>query len=347
MWPVYDIKWDKYMSSEKINEIIAKKLNKEASPQEERDLDQWLVQSVENQQVFDLIKKEWDYSKPIYKIVNSDELRNRIWKEGLADVKYERQQMPQSRSISFYLKIAAAILVLALSTYVLVKDPQPYTTTPVEWITKSNPSGQKSKVFLPDGSEVWLNSNSSLRYTSDFTDSARVISLEGEAYFEVAHDANRPFTVLAGNISTTVLGTSFNIDAFSEDVQVSLVSGKVLVSEVDSINQNGDYLVLNPGQAAVFLHDAKKMVVREFDINVITGWKNGELYFQDASFDEIISKLELWYGVSFNIDEQVNIRKSYTGKFTNESLRNVMESISFSLNFDFEMKDKKVSITRK
>jgi transmembrane sensor len=331
------------MLTEKINEIIAKQLNNEASPQEGQELERWLNQSEENKQVFDLINKDWKYNKTSYKIVNVDELKNKIWKEGMGSGKNATQLRP-SYGFSFYLKIAATILVLAMAIFILIKEEQPASPVPVEWVTKSNPAGQKSKVFLPDGSEVWLNASSSLRYTTDFTDSTRIVLLSGEAFFQVVQDVNRPFTVISGNIRTTVLGTSFNINAFTEDVQVSLVSGKVKVAEMDSLEIVHELIVLNPGQSAIYMNDINEIIVQDFNVEATIRWKEGELYFNDASFDEIIKKLEQWYGVSIQVDERVKIQKTYSGTFKNESLKNVMESMSFSLHFDFEIKNKSMKI---
>lgn len=329
------------MYTDKIDEIIARVLSREASPEDDWIFEQWLDGSEENQEIFDLLKKEWEFNRNSYKVVNAGEIKNKIWKQ-VHGSREKKHQAGRAMGVAMYFKIAAAVAIIAVAAFFAnPEQPQP---VPVKWITKSNPAGMKSKIFLPDGSQVWLNSLSELRYAENLGDADRTIFLEGEAFFEVAKDPERPFIVIAKNISTTALGTSFNINAFEDTFQVSLVTGKVKVAGLDSLESGLEGLILNPGQSAVYKNKDGKLVLGDFELSEAIGWKDGELHFEDASFREVLDKLELWYGVTVRVDSNLNIDKHYTGRFKNESLKNVMENISFSLNLKYEIRDKTLNI---
>ncbi|MEX0882740.1 MAG: FecR domain-containing protein, partial [Cyclobacteriaceae bacterium] len=163
-----------------------------------------------------------------------------------------------------------------------------------QWNTKSNPKGQKSKIHLPDGSTVILNADSEIRYRTDFEKSDRDIFLKGESFFEVAKDSLLPFRVYSGELVTTAMGTSFNINSYDKErVKVQLATGKVKVSNE---NQESEPVFLHPGEEVIRegQGDLKK---RNFDRQNAFLWKDGTLRFADTSYPEFKITLERWYGV--------------------------------------------------
>lgn len=162
----------------------------------------------------------------------------------------------------------------------------------VEQHTVVVPEGKDMKMTLSDGTEVWLNANSRLTYPTAFVGKERKVTLQGEAYFKVAHDARHPFIVKAGEMQTRVLGTEFNVDASdSERPHVTLVEGRVKVSS-SSYNK-----VLAPGEDAV-VNAQGEIKVSLVDTNDVACWKDGIQLFEDAPLRDILLQMGSWYNVS-------------------------------------------------
>ncbi|MDN5217102.1 DUF4974 domain-containing protein [Fulvivirgaceae bacterium BMA12] len=246
------------------------------------------------------------------------------------------------RSFGMWRVAAAIALVLAVGIFAYRYVVVP--TEPLETIyfEKSNPRGVKSTVMLPDGSKVKLNSQSNLQYEEDYEKGERKVYLRGEAFFEVVENPSKPFTVYAGNISTTALGTSFNVKAYPEDeiIEVYLVTGKVEVKNVaDQTN-----LTLLPDEGARF--DMKNNIFSPFenDIDQILAWRSGTLVFKKADFPEVLKRLERWYNVEFVLNGAPQDSWSLTGEFQNESLENVLRGIGHTTHYDFKITGNKVII---
>jgi len=209
------------------------------------------------------------------------------------------------------------------------------------WTVKSNPAGQKSKIILPDGSNVTLNSASEISYSTEFAKKNREIHLKGEAFFEVVSDSLLVFEVYAGSLVTQALGTSFNIKNYPDIPQrVQLTTGSVRVSQENYL-QNP--ILLNPGQEAVLTQN-KNLQTQSFDIGKATAWKEGILYFNKASFEEVVTTLERWYGVSIHIENVPHKSFDVTAEFKKDYLENVLHSLGFTFNFNYAIDNKKVTI---
>ncbi len=212
-------------------------------------------------------------------------------------------------------------------------------------VEKSVPNGSKLSFELPDGSHVKLNSNSYLRYEQNYILKQRKVTLRGEAYFDVAKDAANPFTVISGEISTTALGTSFNIKSYPEDnvSEVFLFSGKVEVTHLSNPDQNN--LILEPGQGARHAHDDTRIIQVKLDGDRVLAWKDGVIKFTNASISEVVVTLERWYGITIAINNPPSNTWRINGTFENESLENVLSSMSYTAHFDFTLQDKKLILT--
>ena len=242
------------------------------------------------------------------------------------------------------LKIAAVISLTVVAISVLLYRFQPYsgtkTSEDLALITKSNPAGQKSRIQLPDGSTVFLNAESLIAYSKNFQHNRRV-ALKGEAFFEVKTDSLHPFSVATGRLVTTALGTSFNINAFDEDakLEVILVSGKVKVE--DKITKGS--LLLDPNESVKVQGVDPAFEKRTLDNLAETFWRNGIIWFSETPFQEVVTALERWYDVDFAIaGEPREFRCS--GKFENQSLEEVLESLSYTAGFEFAIENKQVKL---
>lgn len=283
-----------------------------------------------------------------------DQDAKKIWEKLQPIVRGENQI--NDRSITkrestnkFFFKVAASIiLVSALSFwYFQPTDSQSIASQEVEIIKKVNPKGRRSTIKLKDGSTVILNSESSLSYASDFGESVRELTLTGEAFFEVSENPHKPFIVRSGNITTTALGTSFNISNFPNDerITVSLATGKVKVEEVNQPSDLKDnpYLLI-PGEQISYSVDAKKFEKLRNEDDEDYLWKDGIISLKHADLDEVVEKLERWYGVKIEIGNQSNSIVNYDGIFNNQSLENVLKAMSFSLNFKYSIDQETIKI---
>lgn len=168
--------------------------------------------------------------------------------------------------------------------------------------TLITPRGKSYKISLSDGTEVWLNAESQLRYPVAFNQGNRVVELQGEAYFKVAKDAKHPFIVKTDRMSTRVLGTEFNFRSYSyEGTHVTLVSGSVMVKRKGSEEE----VKLHPGQD-ISLTDSEEFVLRQVDAREFTSWTSGFFYFKNVKLEEIMKTLGRWYNVNIEFaDPQV------------------------------------------
>ncbi|WP_020526952.1 FecR family protein [Flexithrix dorotheae] len=247
------------------------------------------------------------------------------------------------------LQIAASLLLLVAVSFIFWKSDlldfgnREENLSAVEWVEKVVDKGEKVTLTMKDGSKIKLNSESKLRFPENFAPDKREVYLEGEAFFEVAKDSNRPFTIYSGNLSTTVLGTAFNVRAYSneKEMKVALLEGKVKVT--NQVNA-GENMLLSPMEMASLNKEKNNLVKKEFLFEDELGWKDGLLLFKNANFEEIRLKLERWYGVSFIIQNNPKLVKGYSGRFENESLEEVLEGISFTSGFKFKMEKGNVII---
>lgn len=238
-----------------------------------------------------------------------------------------------------YLKVAAVLVLTGfLLAYFYFMDDQSdvATITATEIIVKENPAGRKSRVSLPDGTIVWLNSESSISYQANLEDNTRSVELTGEAYFDVAEDMERPFTVKTSNCLVTALGTEFNVKAYPENLshQISLSEGKVSVEGLYEAISEG--VILQPGES-LSVDEQGSIRKSHFDESIILAWKSGVLRFEDASLQDVVKSLERWYGKKFIVEGSANEQWMFSSEFHNETLENVLNSMSYAKEFEYEI----------
>jgi transmembrane sensor len=239
----------------------------------------------------------------------------------------------------------AAILAVSfvfgwfLAPFSQVKVEQHLAEVAETYIQKTTGQGQKLQLTFADGTKVWLNSSSEVTFPEKFGNENRQISLRGEAYFEVERDSLRPFIVQTYDLMTTVLGTSFNVNTKeSGRTKISLVSGKVNVS-----SRSGQ-VSLAPGEMLNYDNISASFNVSGFEASQVLGWKDGVLRFQRASLREVKEGLEDWYGVEINLKNARGIHWQFSGEYPQQMLEEVLESMSYIKDFDYQIKDKTVTL---
>ncbi len=339
------------MKNTEIYTLIGRILSGEADRQDHDLLQEWLKASEENQAVYENLRQVWYQTSTHDQFSNADRVFQKILTR--------RDQLPMDRDVrslprrdyTRWLKagVAAAVLLVGVLSFLWLQKDVASTAMVEEkivWVVKENPAGQKSNIVLSDGTIVWLNAESKMRYPSNFTDSLRRIELTGEAYFEVAKDTVRPFVVASGGLQTTALGTAFNVQSYAGDsvTTVFLEEGSVKVEEM---KENGSTAFLEPGWGISAVRESTGL--RKFigQAEQWSGWKDGVLFFDNADFQEVITACERWYNVEFSMNGTPSEDWKFTGKFKNEYLENVLESLRYGKDFGYTIKDKYVELTFK
>ncbi len=219
---------------------------------------------------------------------------------------------------------------------------------PLVYNTLKVPYGKKFEVVLSDGTEVYLNSGSSLTYpTAFYAKGPRDVELVGEAYFTVESDSLRPFRVNTKELDTKVLGTQFNFSSYPDDetVQVVLVEGSLSVKR--NSNPTSSHLLLRPNQMASYSMSQKAIQLTDVDVSRYIAWKEGVLYFKNEDFSHITKKLERHYNVSIEIKGDLLKSERYTGRFKTETIEEVLQGFQRIKDFDYKITSDKIILTQK
>ena len=192
-----------------------------------------------------------------------------------------------------------------------------------------------TQVTLSDGTKVWLSAHSRLRNQQTFTGKTRDVTLEGEAYFEVARRIGQPFRVLTGGQTVVVLGTCFNVSAYPEeqDVKIALVEGSVRVTDENT----GKAVVLQPAQEVAINRRDGSFSVNDVNVDMLISWKTGIYVFNNITFEEVIKTLEKGFNVKIQIENESLKSKPYTMRFENgESLEEILDKIGINAKYSYQ-----------
>lgn len=192
------------------------------------------------------------------------------------------------------------------------------------------PPGMRSQVILPDGSKVWLNSESTIKFQIPFPKDSRKIDLVGEAFFDVTKNPKQPFFVNSGNVWVKVYGTRFNYKAYQEDsnIEVILEEGRVGLSVRDEGVYKKTHLI--PGDRAVITRESNTVDIKNGKIDKYIAWHIGKLVFENTPMSEVAMMLERWYGIEVIVQNREIMDYSFTTTFENESLFEVIELLELS-----------------
>ena len=353
--------------------LITRVLTGEATVEEEASLLEWIEVSKSNQKFFFEMKDIWEASQAIHDVgINRDESWKRFSSQ-IEIIEEEKEVGNTSNKLVICLKIAAIVVLtfgLSWLSFSLL-TPKASLTDKNEIITHV---GSKTKIVLPDGTKIWLNSGSNLIYYSDYNRQTRDVNLSGEAYFEVVKNPKKPFIVKTGKIDIKAYGTTFNVKSYPTDnfVETTLINGLVVIERTST---KKTLVILKPHQKSIILlvdtkpelnsilklakKDISKDTVIKIDVNSNmmlvqsntvpeTAWKDQKLYFTSETFDEIAIKLERWYGVEIHLQNDELKNERFTGKFThNEPLVKVLEAIKITTPITYTIKLNEVYINLK
>ncbi len=324
-------------------DLITRYFSAEASEQEILLLSAWIKENTENQKIFEEYHKTWlNLEKErIEKNINIDNEWNKI-NELIKSTKQTKiipiKSESEPKIISRVLKYAAVFVFLAVSTVVMYY----YFSKPAtkQLMAKTNIIESK----LPDGTSVTLNTGSSLEYPEKFEKDKRSVKLKGEAYFNVTHDAAKPFIISAENIRIEVLGTSFYVNTNNPEgkVEVILTNGKVAVYHIDTPNEK---VILEPGEKIELSANQKdySKTVNE-DENYLS-WKTRNLIFTDKPLSEIIKTLNKVYHSNIQIKNNNIANCRITASFDNQSLDAILHVIEATVDVKIDKTENLILIS--
>lgn len=315
--------------------LLIKDLEGELSVEEKAELDEWL-ENPQNRTLYDEQKKLWSSADDLRKMKSIDKKKalNKIEAQlfGKLVINHFRKLERIAAVLFIPVLLTAAWLFYDSHFNYSFKNQLVYNTVEI-------PSGTKSKLTLPDGTNVCLNAGSSLKYPVEFQGNERRIELSGEAYFEVTKNKKWPFIVSAGELNIKVLGTKFNCSAYPNDklVETALVEGSVELSGTNGKNK----FVMKPGEFAVFSKTGKTIEKSETNLDKYVAWKSGKLMFRDDPMERVIERLGRWYGVEFQLKDKELLKYTYSATFSTESLDQVLKMLALSapINFEFVPKE--------
>ncbi len=311
--------------------IILRQLNESANEHEKNKFSHWLLEDPDNLDLYIEIKNIWH--APLTKSLNFDDTCAKIKLNKAINKERRRIQLPDySRGIA-----AASILLIVVATFTYQHLKSPRQVDPQEktinYITKHSELGEQLRITLPDASVVQLNAGSSIRFPEKFDTDKRQITLSGEAFFEVTKDPTRAFEVKTDNVTTTVLGTSFNIKSFEqEQATITVATGKV---KIETENGNStDKLLLLPDQQAVYNKKENHFKMEEVDSRHYFAWTSGTIRFNNDPLEEVVKILERWYNVKIQLDKHVEKSMRIQGSYTDKKLYTILDGLEYIYNLD-------------
>jgi transmembrane sensor len=344
------------MEYEQIIPGLIKYFNGHCDNEEIAFLNRWLAESPDNIRLFNETRDIWfavpmkGSSQPFNSLEALINVRKRINENSL--------KIPVAKGIIFkkIFRIAAAILILLgsiLTTYLFSIRKEVIDKSVTEIFV---PLGSKSRINLPDGTRVWLNSGTSIHFRNDFAKASREVTMEGEAFFDVKHNQKLPFIVHTSNINIKVLGTAFNVKAYPAEgsIETTLVRGSLLVEQKSSVKGTQKTL-LAPNERATYFKETgnlylsetdqkvikeqkisevsqlkgKVLIGKKIETDVFTSWKDNKLIFKNETFGNLSVKLERWYGVKFSIQDEEILNYHFNGTIENETIQDVMVFINY------------------
>jgi len=298
--------------------LLFKYFSRQASEEERREVRKWVEESPEHMEEFMQERRFFDAT-----ILLSDESE------------IEATPVKRNNKLIYTLSRIAAVVLITLGLSYLYNHVVNPVNIPMQTLTV--PAGQQLNLTLSDGTNVWLNSQTKISYPAVFTGNDRRVSIDGEAYFKVSHDASKPFKVETCKGVVEVLGTTFNVEAYKNEdkFNVALLEGSV------KIESNGDDYLLAPDQMASLNKDGTMHITQISDYNAYR-WIDGIISLKNDRFELIMKKFEKYYGIKISIENKgVNENITYTGKFyqadgVQYALRVLQRDIRFTYDYDEE-----------
>jgi transmembrane sensor len=361
------------MSTDRLAQLIARKFSGEASEEELQELQVYLQEHPEASYFYEIFNEYW----PIVPAKETDQIQEEIHFQqilAIAEKRKEEEELiepvqreedpPPARVFTIRRLLAAAsIVILIVAGYFIYANSKTQAADqPVALNEIEAKKGIRSYLTLPDGTKVWLNSDSKLEYKDNFNNTVREVSLTGEAFFDVVKDKSRPFIVHTSDIDIKVLGTAFNVKSYPKEssIEATLIHG--LIEVTNKKEPASPRLLLHPHEKLVYVKNCSKTsadktatAVKPFSVAplpsniadtslVETSWVYNKLIFDGETFREIALKMERWYNVKihFKNEKVAAIPIHYT--IENETVKEALKAMQFIEDFTFKIKANEIEI---
>ncbi len=319
-----------------IERILGNSIFGHITDEEQDILDKWIKESPENRKEAEAYRQLWEKSK---RFVYSNAIDI---EKSLAKTKKRIPQFNRKKWIMPFRQVAA-VLLLTLGLTTVIQYYKDYTENiaaqKLDYMEVKTAYGMQSNFSLPDGTEVWLNSGSVLRYPKSLKNrNTRTIELHGEGYFKVTKDTKHPFIVKTSLLDIKVLGTEFNVTAYDDfkSLTVALEKGKVSIFK-NAGNTGKELLTLNPNEVVEYNKEENRFYhIQEKSLDKYTTWKKGIIMFYGDPVETVIHRLEKWYNVEIRLADKNITRYKFTATFENESLDQVLKYLSMSTPLKYE-----------
>lgn len=354
------------------NNIIVRFLMNEASEKDVVLLEDWISSDAEHYSYFEQIRDTW----------NSIEVEKELDKQSIQDdfsnVLNRIDKKPDSNAIKFkgnnlngmwFFKVAAVFIVGFVVSWLVFKQSNSLNTGKTAYHVIETPKGSSTTINLPDGSKIWLNAGSKLKYPQEFSIHSRNVFLEGEAFFEVAKDENRQFLVSTPDLTVKVFGTKFNVKSYPGDntVETTLVEGSVSIQKNLDGLAAGKEIKMEPNQRIVLYKELEKGTPDESQVKKIinvpprkakfvlskriqtdrfTSWKNGRLIIKSEPMIKLAVTLERRYNVQIHFEDEEIKQSRFTGTIEDETIEQVMAAIKIAASFDYRIEDREIWIRK-
>lgn len=325
--------------------LLAKYFSNACTLSEKEKVNYWREETPENESLFLKLKEQWESIHQDASVCVIPD-KTIVWGKIQSSIHQKIKQVPLYTR-SFLIRVTGIAAMIAIVAGALLGI---FLFQAEENITDNSlvvlaPSGQKSQLILPDGTLVWLNSDSRLTYSSTYNASGRTVTLDGEAFFDVRQNNRYPFIVRTGMVDIKVHGTAFNVNAYADqtDISVSLLRGSVSV--LSSTDQRLLTSLL-PNQSASISKNGMACRVDTCDVETESIWHLNKLKFEGTPAIEMWKKLERWYGVNITL-QHVNTANAYWFTVKTESLTELLEVIDKLTPIEYELNGEEVSVRYK
>jgi ferric-dicitrate binding protein FerR (iron transport regulator) len=320
-------------------ELLVRFLSGEASMQEQREVTRWVEADEKNQKYFEEFSTIWNASQAAGGF--DDAYLKEDWSKIQVRIKAAHvnrtSKTGTQRSLVFWLARVAAVFLFAIGLYFVTQGI--YRHQPMKEMTMAS-GVEKVTLTLPDGSTVYLNSNSKLTYPEIFDDNAREVTLEGEAFFEVTPNSQRPFLIKTDPVTTEVVGTSFNINSKKNNVAVTVFTGKVLLYK-----EKADAIGMTVGEQGIYSDKGLTKKVNR-DPNLLS-WKTNVLIFQNTPLTKVVSDLTEHFGQRIEIAPKMLEWCTLTSRFQDQTLEEVLQELTVVFSIRVEKRGDIITLTGK
>lgn len=348
------------MEKNRFWELLAKVQSGDATPEEQLELNQHLIAFPEDQQLVQLINEFWAVEMPGKNQPDASETAGR-WEKFRQEIANERPMVHQPLATGKVRRMAVRLVGIAAIGLIVAGGIWLWNTliapAPLPKNIVSTKNGSKSKIEMPDGTQVWLNVGSRIEYDGNYGKDKREITLIGEAYFDVVHNEKKPFIIHTRAMNVKVLGTVFNVKAYPGDgiTEAALIRGSI---EVTFPGRPDEKLILRPNDKISITNKRGKaeetqqppvpnkqekpeiMVAtlnyQPSDSTIIeTSWVKNKLIFRSKPFAELAKDMERWFNVNIQIQDKAVLDKKFTGTFSNESITEALDALSLTFSFQY------------